>query len=70
MIIPSSFAFFPLQRAVDNAEVVKDIEQRVHSLSGVLTAPVGKDDHTEKARRAGLQRLVLLVTRVSRLTIS
>jgi hypothetical protein len=56
---------------VDNAEAVKDIEQRVNSPSGVLASPVGKDDRAEKARRTELQRFVLIVqTRISWLTIS
>ena len=55
-LIPSSF--FPLQRTVENAEAVEEIEQRVHLLSGILTSPVRKDDHAEKARRTELQRFV------------
>jgi len=39
-------------------ESVKEIEQRVESLSGMLASPVGEDDHTEKGRRAKLQRFV------------
>ena len=38
---------------------VKEIEQRVQSLSSVLASPVGEDDHAEKGRRVELQRFVL-----------
>jgi hypothetical protein len=69
--IPSKFVFFALQRAVDNAEAVKDIEKRVHSLSDLLASPVSKDDHAEKARRTELHRFALVVqTRTSLLTPS
>ena len=39
--------------------MVKEIEQRVQSLSGVLTSPASEDDYVEKGRRAELQRFVL-----------
>ena len=64
------FAFLPLQRAVGNVEGVKDIEERVHSLSSVLSAPVSEDDHAEKARRLELQRSALAQSRSSPLTLS
>lgn len=50
---------FPLQQTADNMDQVKEIEQRVQSLSSVLASPVGEDDHAEKGRRAELQRFVL-----------
>ena len=56
--IPSSFPHFPLQQTADNADKVKEIEQRAQSLSGVLASPVREDDHAEKWRRAELQRFV------------
>ena len=49
----------PLQQTSDNAEKVKEIEQRVHSLSGVLATPVSEDDYAEKTRRIVLWRFVL-----------
>lgn len=44
---------------------MKDIERRVHLLSGVLASPVHEDDYAEKARRVELQRFVLLKMRVN-----
>ena len=46
---------------MENAGAVKEIEQRVHSLSGILASPVREDDHVEKARRIELQRFVLII---------
>ena len=40
--------------------MVKGIEQRVQSLSGVLAAPVSEDDYAEKWRRMELRRFVLV----------
>lgn len=54
----------PLQRTADNAGAVKDIDQRVRSLAGLLAAPVGEDDYAEKARRMELRRFVLARARV------
>ena len=56
LIIPSFFAHFLLQQTSDNAEGVKEIEQRVQSLSGVLASPMGENDYAEKARRVELWR--------------
>jgi hypothetical protein len=56
----SPFPRFPLQQTSDNAENVKEIERRVHSLSDVLVSPVSEDDHAERTRRAVLQRFVLV----------
>ena len=39
---------------------MKDIEQRVQALYGVLASPVGEDDYAENARRVELRRFVLL----------
>jgi hypothetical protein len=39
---------------------MKEIERRVHSLSGVLASPVDEDDYTEKGRRAVLRRFVIV----------
>jgi hypothetical protein len=44
---------------------MKEIEQRVQSLYGVLTSPVREDDYAENARRIELQRSVLIWTYVS-----
>ena len=54
----SSFDCFLLQQMSDNAENMKGIERRVHSLYGVLAAPVSEDDSAEKARRVELRRFV------------
>ena len=40
--------------------MVKGIEQRVLSLSGVLAAPASEGDHAEKGRRVELRRFVLI----------
>ena len=45
---------------MENVEAVKEIEQRVHSLSGILASPVREDDRAEKARRIELRRFVLV----------
>jgi hypothetical protein len=58
--VPSSFVCFPFQQTSDNAGKVKEIERRVHSLSGVLASPVNEEDYAEKGRRVELRRLVLL----------
>ena len=47
---------------------MKEIERRVHSLSGVLASPVNKDDYAEKGRRAVLQRSVLVWIHISLFT--
>ena len=47
---------------------VKEIEQRVHLLSGVLASPVSEDDHAEKGRRVELQRFVPLQVYVNLIT--
>jgi hypothetical protein len=57
---PSPFPRFSLQQTSDNAENVKEIERRVHSLSGVLGSPVNEDDYAEKGRRVELRRFVLV----------
>jgi hypothetical protein len=44
--------------------MVKEIEQRVQSLSGVLASPVGEDDHAEKGRRVELRRFVHMQTHI------
>ena len=61
---------FLFQQTSDNAEMVKDIEQRVQSLSGVLAAPVSEDDHAEKWRRMELRRYVPAQMHVTLLTPS
>jgi len=40
--------------------MVKGIEQRVQSLSGVLASPIGEGDYVEKGRRVELWRSVLI----------
>ena len=56
----SSFPRFPFQQTSDNAENVKEIERRAHSLSRVLASPVNEDDYAEKERRLELRRFVLV----------
>ena len=38
---------------------MKDIEQRVQSLYGMLASPAREDDHAENTRRVELRRFVL-----------
>jgi len=40
-------------------ESVREIEQRVQSLSSTLASPVNEDDYAEKGRRVELRRFVL-----------
>jgi hypothetical protein len=56
---------FLLQQTSDNAENVKELERRVHSLSGMLASPVSEDDYAEKTRRVVLRRFVPLRTYVN-----
>ena len=46
------------QQTIANADQIREIEQRVRSLCGVLTYPVGDKDHEEKVRREALRRFV------------
>jgi hypothetical protein len=50
----------PLQQTANNVERIKDIGERVESLSEMLTRPVGDQDTEEKARRESLKRFALL----------
>jgi hypothetical protein len=56
---PVTFIDHLLQQSAANAEQIKDIEERIQSLSGVLASPVGDRDSEEKARRETLRRFVL-----------
>ena len=47
-----------LQQTAANAQQIRDIEERVESLAGVLTPPVSDEDNEEKARREALRRFV------------
>lgn len=47
------------QQTSDNLKSVKEVEQRVESLSGMLASPLGDDDDVEKGRRVELWRFVL-----------
>ena len=47
-----------LQQTTANAQQIKDIEERVQSLAGVLTPPFCDEDSEEKARREVLRRFV------------
>jgi hypothetical protein len=55
---PSPIARFPLQQTSDNAVNVKEVERRIHLLSGVLISPVNEDDYAEKGRRMVLRGFV------------
>ena len=48
------------QQTTNNTDSVKEIEQRVQSLSGVLASPLSVDDYAERGRRVELQRFVLV----------
>ena len=47
-----------LQQTAANGDQIRDIEERVQSLCGVLAYPVGDQDGEEKARREVLRRFV------------
>ena len=47
-----------LQQTIANAEQMKDIGERVESLSELLTSPVGDQDTGEKTRRTALREFV------------
>ena len=46
------------QQTTANEQQIKDIEERVQSLAGVLTSPICDQDSEEKARREALRRFV------------
>ena len=48
---------FPQQTAA-NVDQIRDIEERIRSLGGILTCLVGGQDNGEKARREALRRYV------------
>ena len=50
-----------LQQTTANMEQIKDTEERIQSLSEILTSPVDDQDTNEKARRAALRKFVLLL---------
>ena len=47
-----------LQQTAANAQQIRDIEERVQSLAGVLTSPICDGDSEEKARREALHGFV------------
>ena len=47
-----------LQQTTANAQQIRDIEERVQSLAGVLASPIYDEDSEEKARRETLRRFV------------
>ena len=47
-----------LQQTTANAQQIRDIEERVQSLSGVLASPICDEDSEEKGRREALRRFV------------
>ena len=48
---------FPQQTAA-NTQRIREIEERVESLAGVLASPICDEDSEEKARREALRRFV------------
>ena len=55
LLTPNHF----LQQTVANVEQIRELEERIQSLRGVLTFPVSEQDNEEKARRGVLRRFVL-----------
>ena len=49
----------PYQQTIANVNQIKGVEERIESLSDVLTSPVGEQDVEEKARREVLRKYVL-----------
>ena len=47
-----------LQQTTANTKQIKDIEERVESLRGVLTAPASDQDNEERAQRDVLRQFV------------
>ena len=47
-----------LQQTAVNAQQIRDIEERVQSLAGVLVSPICDEDSEEKVRREALRRFV------------
>ena len=47
---------------------MKEIQQRVQSLSGLLASPVDEDDYAEKGRRVELLRFASSYTNTDQLT--
>ena len=47
-----------MQQTIVNVEQIRDVEERIQSLSEILTSPVGDQDTGEKARRAALKMFV------------
>jgi hypothetical protein len=48
-----------LQQTNANEDEMKKVEQRIQSLGGILTYPIGDKDREEKMRREALMRFVL-----------
>jgi len=60
------FTCLCFQQTADNTDDVKEIEQRVQSLSSILASPVSEDDYAEKWRRSVLRRFALMgVSKIS-----
>ena len=47
-----------LQQTAANVDQIREIEERIQSLGGILTYPVGDQDSGEKARREALRMFV------------
>ena len=48
-----------MQQTADNADQIRELEERVESLGEVLASPVGDRDNKEKARRNALRKSVI-----------
>ena len=59
-----------LQQTSANADQITEIEERIQSLGGILTCPVGGQDSGEKARREALRRYVLHLWRDTGISLS
>ena len=59
-----------MQQTTANVDQIRDIENRVQSLSEVLTSSEGEQDKEEKARRKALRRFVLAPWRDTCISLS
>ena len=48
-----------LQQTTANADQIREVDERIQSLDGILTYPVDDQDSEEKARRKVLRKFVL-----------
>ena len=48
-----------LQQTAANADQIRELEERIRSMGGILAFPVSDKDSEERARREALRRFVL-----------